>query len=96
MTEGYEDIQKSISLKTSAVLQIVNESLKCQKESESSLDHKKVVITVIDGTTFIANAIYSLSAERKDRLKFALNEEVWSLYDLEPTSSEYLFRENMN
>ena len=76
MTEGYEDIQKSISLATSAILQIVNDSLKWKKESESSFDHKKVVSTDIDGTTFIANAIHSLSAERKDRLKLTLNEEV--------------------
>ena len=29
------DIQKSISLATSAIFQIANESLKCKKESES-------------------------------------------------------------
>ena len=42
------DIQNSISLATSAILQIANETLKCQKESESSFDHKKVVRTAID------------------------------------------------
>ena len=44
----------------------------------------------------MAKATHSLSAERTDRLKPALNEEVRSLCDLEPTSSEYLFGENMN
>ena len=90
------DIQKSISLATSAILQIANETLKCQKESESSFDHKKVVSTAIDAISFMAKATHSLSVERRDRLKPALNEEVRSLCDLEPTSSEYLFGENMN
>ena len=90
------DIQKSISLATSAILQIANETLKCQKESESSFDHKKVVSTAIDAISFMAKATHSLFAERRDHLKLALNEEVRSLCDLEPTSSEYLFGENMN
>ena len=85
------DIQKSISLATSAILQIANKTLKCQKESESSFDHKKVVSTAIDAISFMAKATHSLSAERRDRLKPALNEEVRSICDLEPTSSEYLF-----
>ena len=44
----------------------------------------------------MAKATHSLSAEKRDRLKPALNEEVWSPRDLEPTSYEYLFGENMN
>ena len=44
----------------------------------------------------MAKATHSLSTERTDRLKPALNEEVRSLCDLEPTSFEYLFGENMN
>ena len=90
------NIQKSISLATSAILQISNEDLKCQKESEFSFDHKKVVSTAIDVILFMAKATHSLSTERRDRLKPALNEEVRSLCDLEPTSCEYLFGENMN
>ena len=90
------DIQKSISLATSAILQIANETLKCQKESESSFDHKKVVSTAIDAISFMAKATHSLFAERRDHLKPALNEEVRSFCDLEPTSSEYLFGQNMN
>ena len=90
------DIQKSISLAASAILQIANESLKCQKESESSFDHKKEVSTAIDAISFMAKATHSLSAERRDPLKSALNEEVRSLCDLEPASSEYLFGGNMN
>ena len=70
------DIQKSISLATSAILQIANETLKCQKESESSFNHKKVVITATDIISFMAKATHSLSAKRRDRLKPALNEEV--------------------
>ena len=35
------DIQKSLTLATSAFLQVANETLKCQKESESTFDHKK-------------------------------------------------------
>ena len=38
----------------------------------------------------------SLSAEKRDRLKPALYEEVRRLCDLEPASSEYIFGENMN
>ena len=90
------DIQKSISFATSAILQIANETLKCQNESESSLDHKKVVSTAIYGISFMSKATHSLSAGRRDRLKLALNEEIRRLCDLEPTSSEYLFGENMN
>ena len=81
---------------TSAILQIANETLKCQKESESSFDHKKVASTAIDAISFMAKATHSLSAESRDRLKPALNEEVRSLCNLEPRSSEYLFGENMN
>ena len=90
------DIQKSIGLATSAILQIANESLKCEKEFESSFDHKKVVSTAINAISSMAKATHSLSAEKRDRLKLALNEEIRSLCDLEPTSSEYLFEENMN
>ena len=90
------NIQKSISLATSAILQISNEDLKCQKESEFSFDHKKVVSTAIDAISFMAKATHSLSTERRDRLKPVLNEEVRSLCDFEPTSFEYLFGENMN
>ena len=90
------DIQKAKSLATSAILQIANESLKCQGESVSSFDHKKVISTAIDAISFMEKNTHSLSAERRDHLKPALNEEVGSLCDLEPTLSEYLFGENMN
>ena len=60
----------------SAILQIEDESLKWQKGSESSFDHKKVVSTAIDAISFMANATHSFSAERRDRLKPSLNEEV--------------------
>ena len=72
-------------------MQIANESLKHQKESESLFDHKKVVSIAIGAISFMTKATHSLSAERRDRLKPALNEEVRSICDLEPTSSEYLF-----
>ena len=42
----------------------------------------------------MAKATHSLSVEKRDRLKTALNEEVES-YN-KPTSSEYLFGENMS
>ena len=44
----------------------------------------------------MAKATNSLYAERRDPLKPALNEEVQGLCDLESTSSEYFFGENMN
>ena len=47
-----------------------------------SFDHKKVVSTAIDAISFMAKATHSLSAERRDRLKPALNEEVRSLHHL--------------
>ena len=77
-------------------MKIENESLKYQEEFESSFDHTKVVSTAIDVISFIAKAAHFLSAERIDRLKPSLNEELWSLCDLKPTPSEYLFGENMN
>ena len=55
-----------------------------------------MVRTDIDATSFKAKAAHTLSAERRDRLKPALNEEVRSLCDLEPTSAAYLFGENKN
>ena len=70
------DIQKSISLATSAILQIANESLKCQKEFESSCDHKKVVRTAIFAISLMAKFTHSLSAESRGRLKLAQHEEV--------------------
>ena len=50
---GLSDIQKSTSSATSAILQITDESLKCQKECESLFDQKKVVSTVIDAQSFM-------------------------------------------
>ena len=44
----------------------------------------------------MTKATHTISVKRKDRLKPALYEEGLSLCDLEPTSSEYLFEENMN
>ena len=41
-------------------------------------------------------ATHFFSVERRDFLKPALNEEVRSLCDLEPTSSGNLFRKNIN
>ena len=55
-----------------------------------------MVSTAIDAISFMAKATHSLSVEMADRLKPVLNKEVRSLCDLEPTSSKYLFRENMN
>lgn len=63
----------NIHFATSAILQIRNESLKCQKESESSFNHKKVISTAINTISFMEKAIYSISAERRVRLKPALN-----------------------
>ena len=68
------DIGKSVSLATSAILQIENERLKFQKESESSFDHKRVVSTAIDPISFVAKATHSFSAEKREILKPALNE----------------------
>ena len=66
--------------------------MKYQKEFES-FDHKKEVSTTI---SFVAKATYFLYAERRDRLRPALNEEVQSLCDFKSTSYAYLFAENMN
>ena len=55
-----------------------------------------MVKTAIDAISFMAKGSHSFSAERRDRLKTAPNEEVRNLCDLELTSSEYLFGENMN
>ena len=76
------DIQESISFPISAILKIADESLKCQKEYESSFDHKKVVSTAIDWIPFMTTVTYSVSVERRDRFKPALNKEVPSLWNL--------------
>ena len=55
-----------------------------------------MVSTDIDAISFMSKATHSLSAESRDCLKPALNEEVRNLCDLEPISSEYLFGDNMN
>ena len=44
----------------------------------------------------MAKATISVSTERRDCLKPDLNEEVASLCEMEPTSSDFLFGENMN
>ena len=93
LTEGYQTSKISISLATSVVLQIANENLKCQKES--SFNHKKVVSTAIDVISFMAK-VNSFSAERRDRLKPALNEEIRSFCELKLTSTEYPFEKNMD
>ena len=55
-----------------------------------------MVSTTTDVTSFMVKATDSLSAEKRDRLKPALYEEVRRLCDLEPTPPEYIFEENMN
>lgn len=55
-----------------------------------------MVGTAIDDISFKAKATHFISAERIGRLKPGLNEELRSLSNSKPTSSEYLFGENMN
>ena len=81
---------------TSAIFQIANESLKYQKKSEPSFNLKRVVSTAIETIFFMEKATHFFSVERRDFLKPALNEEVRSLCDLEPTSSGNLFGKNIN
>ena len=61
------DIQKILSFATSLILEIVHKSFKCQKESESSFDHKKVGSTATDAIFFIAKATQSQFFCRKER-----------------------------
>ena len=50
--KGLSDIQKSASSATSAILQITDESLKCQKERDSLFDQRKVASTAVDAISF--------------------------------------------
>ena len=55
-----------------------------------------MISTAIVASSFIAKATRSYSAETRYHLKPALKEEVRSLCDLQPTSFEYIFGENVN
>ena len=65
-----------IHFATSAILQIRNESLKCQKESEFSFDYEKVISTTTGSISFMVKTTHFISTERRNRLKSSVNEEV--------------------
>ena len=88
-----EEIQKSVSLATSAILQMSNAALQYQQQP---FEPKAFVSLGIDAMTVLGKASQLIAAERKDKLKPALNEDIRSLCDNDHTASNYLFGENIS
>ena len=57
---------------------------------------KAFVSLGIDAMTVLGKASQLISAEGKDKLKLALNEDIRSLSDNDHTTSDYLFGENIS
>ena len=57
---------------------------------------KTFVSLCIDAMTVLGKASHLISAERKDKLKPTLNEEIASLCDNNHTTSDYLFGKNIS
>ena len=87
------EIQKSVSLATSAILQMSNAALQYQQQS---FEPKAFVSLGIDAMAVLVKASQLISAERIDKLKPALIEDIRSLYDKYHTTSYYLFGENIS
>ena len=83
------DIQKSISLATSAILQMSNAALQYLQQP---FEPKTLISS---GMTVSRKASHLVSAERKNKSKPALNEDIRSLCDNDHTTSNYLFGENI-
>ena len=87
------EIQKSVSLATSAILQMSNAAIQYQQQPFES---KAFVSLGIDAMTVLGKASQLISAERIDKLKPALNEDTRSLCDKYHKTSYYLFGENIS
>ena len=88
------DIQKGLIFATSAVLEIADELILAQNEIRPP-NLKKVMGHTVDSITLLGRAHKQISAERKERLKPVLNEDIRTLCDKETSDSKYLFGENL-
>ena len=88
------DIQKRLIFAASAVLKIADELILAQNEIRPP-NLKKVMGHTVDSITLLGRAHKQISAERKERLKPVLNEDIRTLCDKETSDSKYLFGENL-
>ena len=88
------DIQKRLIFAASAVLKIADELILAQSEIRPP-NLKKVMGHTVDSITLLGRAHKQISAERKERLKPVLNEDIRTLCDKETSDSKYLFGENL-
>ena len=88
------DIQKGLIFAASAVLKIADELILAQYEIRPP-NLKKVMGHTVDSITLMGRARKQISAERKERLKPVLNEDIRTLCDKETSDSKYLFGENL-
>ena len=88
------DIQKGLIFATSAVLEIADELILAQNEIRRP-NLMKVMGHPVDSITLMGRAHRQISAERKERLKPVLNEDIRTLCDKKTSDSKYLFGENL-
>lgn len=87
------DIQKSINLSFSTILQ---NSIAALQDQQQLFEPKTFTNLGIDAVTVLEKAIQLIPPRRKDESKPTLNEEIGSLSDHGHTPSDYLFGENMS
>ena len=84
------DILKKIIFATSAVLEIADELILAQNENRPP-NLRKVLGHTVDSVTLMGRAHKQISAERKERFRPVLNEDIRTLWDKETLDSKYLF-----
>ena len=88
------NIQKGLIFATSAVFKIADELILAQDQKRPP-NLRKVMGHTADSVTLMGRAHKQISAERKERLKPVLNEDIRTLCDKETSDSKYLFGENL-
>ena len=84
------DILKKKFFATSAVLEIADELILAQNENRPP-NLRKVLGHTVDSVTLMGRAHKQISAERKERFRPVLNEDIRTLCDKETLDSKYLF-----
>ena len=84
------DILKKKFFATSAVLEIADELILAQNENRPT-NLRKVLGHTVDSVALIGRAHKQISAERKERFRPVLNEDIRTLCDKETLDSKYLF-----
>ena len=88
------DIQKRIVFTASVVLEIADELI-LQKNENRPRNLRKFIAHTIDSVSLMGRAQKQLSAEREQRLKRLLNEDIEKICDKETSDSKYLFGESL-